>query len=195
MYEGQPVDEVLNHLKARKFLPESATENDLGKGMWRQYREEADHPHNLPPGPGVDNQRIGRISDRLRKLLDMGKENFEKTDMTIRDPELLRYLNINETEGYRVKSYDELMGVFTQLIHDAPLHGVKGEYYQSLEAARPEVDFSFKKTDSTSDSNRIRNDENESDSQDMDVDPQQSHKRKNEDEDDNSNSRKKPKLG
>jgi hypothetical protein len=195
MYEGQPVDEVLNHLKARKFLPESATENDLGKGMWRQYREEADHPHNLPPGPGVDNQRIGRISDRLRKLLDMGKENFEKTDMTIRDPELLRYLNINETEGYRVKSYDELMGVFTQLIHDAPLHGVKGEYYQSLEAARPEVDFSFKKTDSTSDSNRIRNHENESDSQDMDVDPQQSHKRKNEDEDDNSNSRKKPKLG
>ncbi|MBD2681002.1 MULTISPECIES: DUF4157 domain-containing protein [Nostoc] len=196
MYEGQPVDEVLNHLKARKFLPESATENDLGKGLWRQYREEADHPHNLPPGPGVDNQRIGRISDRLRKLLDMGKENFEKTDMTIKDPELLRYLNINEKQGYRVESYDELMGVFTQLIHDAPLHGAKGEYYQSLQEARPEVDFSFNKTSNTSDSDAISNDGNQSNSQDMDVDQQQSNKsNKRKNEDDDTNDHKKPKIG
>ncbi|BAY79285.1 AAA ATPase (plasmid) [Nostoc linckia NIES-25] len=195
MYEGQPVDEVLNHLKARKFLPESATENDLGEGVWRQYREEADNPYNLPPGPGVDNQRIGRISDRLRKLLDMGKENFEKTDMTIKDPELLRYLNINEEEGYRVESYDELMGVFTQLIHDPPLHGAKGEYYQSLQEARQELDFSFNKTTNTSDSDAISNDGNQSNSQDMDVDQQQSNKsNKRKNEDDDTNDRKKPKL-
>lgn len=142
MFVGQRGTDVLQHLVDQGYLSPSSKISDLTVGIYRRYREEADNPKNLPPGAGSDNQRIGRISDRIAKIALTGRAAFEKGDKQIHDSELLGHLGM---QSLQLENYDELLSVLTQLIYDPPQHEKKEVYFNSMQEAIDQVRFSYAK--------------------------------------------------